>query len=131
MIPNKPIIFFDGVCGLCNKFVDFLIVRDKKQTFLFAPLQGLTAKQSLPTIADMESVLLLDPSGSLCDKSTAAIKILIRLGGIWKLAGIFFVVPKFIRDPVYSVIAKNRYKIFGKKESCRLPTPEERSRFLD
>ncbi len=126
----KPIIFFDGVCGLCNKSVDFLIVRDKKQIFLFAPLQGETAKQKLPPVADMESVVLLDEKG-MHDKSTAALKILIRLGGIWKLSVIFFAVPKFIRDPIYNVIAKNRYKIFGKKESCRLPTPEERVRFLD
>jgi predicted DCC family thiol-disulfide oxidoreductase YuxK len=130
MISNKPVIFFDGVCGLCNKFVDFLIVRDKKHIFLFAPLQGVTAKQMLPPIADMESVIFLETSG-LSDKSTAAIRILIYLGGIWILAGIFLAVPKFIRDPIYNVIAKNRYKMFGKKESCRIPTPEERARFLD
>jgi len=129
---HQNIIFFDGVCGLCNGFVDFVLRNDSKKQFLFAPLQGDTFKKWKQTTS-MEFpdsvVLLIDNEFSI--KSTAALKILVMLGGWYSVANFFFIVPLFIRDGVYDFIARNRYGWFGKKESCRLPSPEERSVFLD
>ena len=131
-MPPKQILFFDGVCNICNGFVDFIIVRDKKQLFMFAPLQGEAAKRSLPAslLEDLNTVVLWN-QGEAFKKSDAALCVLSQLGGAWALMKIFWVVPKFLRDMVYDLVAKNRYQLFGKRETCRLPTPEERARFLD
>ena len=128
---SVPIIFFDGVCGLCNKSVDFIIRHDQKHIFSFAPLQGETAAKTLPPqdTANLDTLVLLDEKG-LHYRSSAALRIAMRLGGALKLFSIFFIIPKFVRDPAYNLVAKNRYRIFGKKDSCRLPTPEERKFFL-
>lgn len=129
---EKPIIFFDGVCGLCNRAVDFLIRRDKNRLFRFAPLQGKTASIVLPSalIGQPETIVCKD-GNVLYYKSNAILHILIQIGGGWKLAVLLYVIPKFIRDLCYDMVAHNRYKVFGKKESCRLPSPEEREVFLD
>jgi predicted DCC family thiol-disulfide oxidoreductase YuxK len=131
MDTNKPIIFFDGVCGLCNTFVDFVLRHDKKQVFLFAQLKGETfaqlAKQIPQPVPD--SVVLLE-NGNLYFKSEAALKILLRLGGLFRLAAIAYLTPKPVRSYLYDAVARNRYHWFGKKETCRLPSPDERARFL-
>ncbi len=129
---ERPVVFFDGVCGLCNRFVDFVLRRDPKGLFLFSPLQGETAARRLDTadIADLKTVVVFDGDRAY-RKSAAVIRVLGRLGGFWRAAaGLMWIVPRPIRDLGYSWIANNRYAIFGKKETCRLPTAEERSRFL-
>ncbi|MCO5141637.1 MAG: DCC1-like thiol-disulfide oxidoreductase family protein [Oligoflexia bacterium] len=126
------IVFFDGVCNLCNGFIDFLISRDSEGIFQVASLQGVTARSYVSQSArdDLQSVVLW-AQGQTYSQSDAILMILPQLGGGWFFMKMFWIFPKFIRDFFYQLIAKNRYRLFGKKESCRLPTREERSRFLD
>ena len=128
----KTIVFFDGVCGLCNFTVDFLMKIDRKHSLRFAPLQGRIASALLPASQrlDLDTVVLA-LSGKTYDRSTAVLRTLIEAGGPWKIAGIFLLIPKFIRDTVYRGVASKRYSWFGKRETCRLPTSEERGRILD
>jgi predicted DCC family thiol-disulfide oxidoreductase YuxK len=128
---DRQIIFFDGVCNLCNGFVDFLVSRDKEQVFFFAPLQGETARLRLAADvpAKLNSVVLWN-QGQILEKSDAALMILQQLGGIWWLSRLFWIVPAFLRDLIYDLVAVNRYRLFGRRETCRLPTPEEKARFL-
>ncbi len=130
---NKKIILFDGVCNLCNASIDFLMKVDKKQTLYFSSLQSEFGQEILKknnfSTEKFDSFLILD-QGKLYHKSTAAIKTLSSLTGIWKLAKLFFIVPKPIRDYIYSLVANNRYRLFGKKDTCRLPTAEEKRRFI-
>ncbi len=131
--PNaKPIVFFDGLCSLCNGFVDFLFRYDVSRKFQVASLQGETAEKMLPAhyIEKMDSIILWE-DGQIYLRSNAVLKILISLGGAWKLLGILKIIPSPISDVVYKIIAKNRYAWFGKKNSCRLPTASEKSRFLE
>ena len=129
---GERIVFFDGVCGLCNRFVDRLLRVGRKRVLRFAPLQGRTAQERLPAgMADaLESVVYLR-DGAVIQRSDAALWILIDLGGWRVMYRGFFIVPRFVRDAVYDWIARNRYRWFHKYETCRLPTPEERARFLD
>ena len=130
--PEHPVIFFDGVCGLCNHSIDFVIARDRKQQFRFAPLQGETARESLGLAADesYSSVVLRDHTGTY-RKTDAVWRMLVRLGGIWICAGwMLRLIPRPIRNWGYDFVARHRYRFFGQKESCRLPTPAERERFL-
>lgn len=130
---SKPIIFFDGVCNLCNSSVQFVIKRDKEGTFRFASLQSGAGQEALQQFHlsqnDFNSFLLYE-QGKLYTRSTAALRVLSQLKG-WKWAGAFKYVPPFIRNAVYNLIARNRYKWFGKKDECMIPTPELKSRFLD
>jgi predicted DCC family thiol-disulfide oxidoreductase YuxK len=132
IVPGGPVVFFDGLCGLCNRFVDFVLSRDRAGIFRFAPLQGDTAREYLnpADVLDLTTVVLLDEAGAH-RKSEAVSRILQRMGGFWTFAGkLLRIVPRPLRDAGYSLVARNRYTIFGKKETCRLPTPAERSRFL-
>jgi predicted DCC family thiol-disulfide oxidoreductase YuxK len=127
-----PVIFFDGVCGLCNAWIDFVIVRDKKRVFRFSTLQGETARNWLQMAPEdaLDSVALVHATGTY-RKSDAVWRILARLGGIWRLlAGLLRIVPRPVRNWGYDFVARHRYRWFGKKETCRLPTPSERERFL-
>jgi predicted DCC family thiol-disulfide oxidoreductase YuxK len=127
-----PVVFFDGVCGLCNRFVNFVIRRDSLCEFRFSPLQGETARERLAAadVRDLKTVVLVDGEGTH-RKSTAVLRVLGRLGGFWRaVAAVLRLVPRPLRDVGYSWIAGTRYAIFGKKETCRLPTPAERGRFL-
>lgn len=128
---KKPIVYFDGVCGLCNGFIDFVISLDKKNHFLFSPLQSEYAKTHLPEeyTLDLKSVVL-QIDGNTYSKSRAVLKVLDLIGGPWKLSIVFQLIPQGIADKIYDLVATNRYKLFGKKETCRLPTPEERMRFI-
>lgn len=128
----QKIIFFDGVCSLCNYWIDFLIKRDKNNRFLFAPLQGQTAQQKLSPqeLASLSTIIYYN-NGKTFYKSRAILKLLYDLGGFWKMTWGLQVIPRFISDSVYNWIANHRYKWFGKKETCRIPTAEERSKFLD
>lgn len=128
----RRILFFDGVCGLCDRFIDFALPRDKHHRLLFAPLQGETATEHLqPEDTELlKSVVLLDEQG-LHRHSTAVVRVLRNLGGIWSIAAaILWLIPRPLRDLGYRCIAGSRYRLFGKKETCRLPSPEERTRFL-
>ncbi len=127
----QPIIFFDGVCGLCNRSVDFIIRHDKKKKFRFASLQGSTAKTMIDPafINDLQTFVFCD-NGKIYTKSTAALRVFRKLNGIFTICILFFIIPKRIRDFLYNVIAKHRYQWFGGKETCRIPSPDERKYFL-
>ncbi len=130
---NLPIVFFDGVCNLCSSAVQTIIKNDKKNHFLFASLQSDTAKQKLATFLNknpqLDSIILLD-NETIYTKSQAVLRIAKHLKFPLNLAYGFIIIPSFISNIVYSFIAKNRYKWFGKKEECWLPTPEIKAKFL-
>lgn len=129
---NQNIVFFDGVCGLCNKAIDFLVRKDKRKVLLFAPLQGSTAAKLLPTgEASSLSSMIYYSNGKISYRTRAILNLLWDMGGWWTLTVLFRIIPPFIRDFFYNIMAASRYKWFGKKESCRIPTVEERERFLD
>ncbi|MFG0334728.1 MAG: thiol-disulfide oxidoreductase DCC family protein [Maioricimonas sp. JB049] len=129
---SGPVLFFDGVCGLCNSVVDFVIRHDAAGQFRFAPLQGETARQSLPAeeIEQLGTVVLQLGSRQY-RKSAAVVRILWCLGGVWKIPGtMLWLIPAPVRDLGYRIVARWRYRLFGRKETCRMPTPEERDRIL-
>lgn len=131
---NKPVVFFDGVCVLCNASVQFILKRDKKHYFYFATLQSDVAKQFLlhvpENILKKDSIILSD-KGKIYTESSAALKIGAHLNGLWKLSQVLWIVPLFIRNGVYRWIAKNRYKWFGIKDQCMMPDNSIKHRFLD
>ncbi len=127
-----PIVFFDGVCGLCNASVDWLLARDDRAVLRFAPIQGETALRMLGRLAgnpESWSMVLVDDTGRY-RRSDAAIRIVRHLGGWWACIGLLLIIPRGLRDGVYGWVARNRYRFFGRRETCRLPTPAERGRFL-
>lgn len=132
----QSIILFDGICNLCNTSVQFVIKRDKKEQFQFAALQGEFGQKTLERYTieasgkAMDSFILLE-NDQLYTQSTAALRVARRLSGGWKLLYAFIIVPRFIRDGVYKFIARNRYRWFGKKDSCMIPSPALKARFLD
>jgi predicted DCC family thiol-disulfide oxidoreductase YuxK len=131
-IREPPIVFFDGVCGLCNRVVDFILRHDRSGELRLSPLQGETAAQLLST-ADREQLatFVLWDNGRMFRRSAAAVRVCWRLGSVWKVLGILlWCIPLPLRDLGYKLVAANRYRLFGKKETCRLPSPEERARFL-
>jgi predicted DCC family thiol-disulfide oxidoreductase YuxK len=134
MSANKHIILFDGICNLCNYWVRFAIKHNAKKNLYFAPLQSQFAKNLLTTMGFTHSNLtsvVFYKKDKIYTQSSAAFTICLELNGLWKLLFLFIVVPKFIRDFIYNIIAKNRYKWFGKKEQCMVPSPELKDRFLD
>lgn len=128
----QRIIFFDGICSLCNRFVDFVYKRDKKSTFKYASLQSNAAKKILKNEdLGLDTVIYFE-NNQTYKKSTAVLKIMFQFGGLWTiLAIILSAIPLIIRDYVYTKIAKHRYNIWGQLDSCRIPTEEEKSHFLD
>jgi predicted DCC family thiol-disulfide oxidoreductase YuxK len=134
MTAPQFIVLFDGVCNLCNSSVQFILKRDKQKKFVFGSLQGsagqlLLKKYNLP--ADNFHSFVLIEGEKVYTQSTAALRITKHLKRGWQLLFGFIIVPKFLRDAVYKWIARNRYKWFGKRDTCRVPTPEEKGRFLD
>lgn len=129
---KHPIIFFDGYCGLCNGFIDFVMERDKKKIFRYATLQGKTAARLLQKtdIENLDSVVLFMDDKTY-KKSKAVFKVFTVLGGGWKTLSFFDFLPLGLKNFGYDLVAKYRYTVFGKREMCRLPTPEERSYFLE
>ena len=131
---DKPILFFDGVCGLCNRSVDFAMSRDSEGKLLYSPLQGETARELL-TEQDRENidtVVFRSADGSgVYRRSAAAVRVLWLLGFPWNLCGwLLWVIPLPIRNVGYRLVSWSRYRLFGKHETCRMPTPEERNRIL-
>lgn len=128
---ENPIILFDGVCNLCNASVLWVIDHDPKQIFRFASLQSDAARRTVPNLTTLpDSIVLIDEQG-IHTRSTAALRIARRLGFPWSLASLATVLPAFLRDAVYQWIARNRYTWFGRSDTCRIPSPELASRFLD
>ncbi|MCB4808349.1 DUF393 domain-containing protein [Tamlana sp. 62-3] len=132
---NKKLILFDGVCNLCDSSVQYIIKHDKRDVFLFAPLQSDIGKQIINLFEidtnKTDSILLYTPNKGIEYKSTAALKIASNLGFPQNVMSIFLIIPTFIRNAVYDFIAKNRYKWYGKKEACMIPTPELKEKFLE
>jgi predicted DCC family thiol-disulfide oxidoreductase YuxK len=128
---NTPptLVLFDGVCGLCNRFVDTLLTHDRAQRLRFAPLQGTTAAAYTHHAPASDTVIVVEGDVVLM-RSDAAITALTRLGGLWAFAALLGVVPVFVRDAVYAFVARHRLAWFGTREACRLPTPAERAVFL-
>ncbi|MDX5338417.1 MAG: DCC1-like thiol-disulfide oxidoreductase family protein [Cyclobacteriaceae bacterium] len=130
---QKSIILFDGVCNLCNSSIDFILRRDKNDRFLVGALQEDPGKKLLEKFEakpDYLDSLVLVEDEKIHYRSTAALKIAKNLSGLWPLFYGFILIPAFLRDPIYDWIGRNRYRWFGKKNTCRLPTPEEREKFL-
>lgn len=132
---DKKIILFDGVCNLCDSFVQFIIKRDKEDLFRFVPLQSELGESIIKHIgidtSKIDSIILYEPGTAYYYKAQAAIRIAKYLGGIYSLLGLFSVLPNGISNIVYDYIARNRYKWYGKKESCMIPTPELKAKFLE
>jgi predicted DCC family thiol-disulfide oxidoreductase YuxK len=130
---NYEIILFDGVCNFCNASINFVIDHDPNKHFKFAPLQSEIGQEILrkfnKNTSDFDSVILLK-NNQLYQKSDAALEITKHLSGFWKHLSIFNVLPISFLNFFYDIIARNRYRIFGKADSCRMPTPELRERFL-
>jgi predicted DCC family thiol-disulfide oxidoreductase YuxK len=131
---NKKIVLFDGVCNLCNTSVQFVIKHNKKKNIQFASLQSEAGKAILQhyNLLDLNlNSFVFVQNGTIYLRSSAALKVAKHLNGAWPLLHCFIIVPQFIRDGVYKLIANNRYKWFGKKEQCYMPTPELKERFLN
>ena len=132
---DKKIILFDGVCNLCETSVQYVIKHDKKDIFRFVALQSDLGQKILNHIginpAHIDSIVLYQPGVAYFYKSTAAIEIAKGLSGIFSVASVFRILPSGLRDTIYDYVATNRYKWYGKKESCLLPTTELMSKFLE
>ncbi|MCO5052562.1 MAG: DCC1-like thiol-disulfide oxidoreductase family protein [Verrucomicrobiae bacterium] len=128
------IVFYDGVCGLCQRWVRFLLQRDKAQTLRFAPLQGETAKARTDLPTELRTVVFIlrpgTPDEQIFTRSEAALRLLEHLGGIWRVVSWLRIIPRGVRDGIYDFIARRRYRWFGKDESCPLPPTEWQARFL-
>lgn len=130
---DLPVLYFDGVCGLCNRTVDFVLRYDRRGAIRFAPLQGRSAAEHL-TISDVRQLgsVVFSCNDRLWRRSSAIVRLLRAMGGCWPCLGwLLWLIPRPLRDLAYLLIASNRYRLFGKKETCRLPTPAERARFLE
>ncbi len=135
---NQRVVLYDGLCGLCDGVVQFLLRHDKKDAFRFAPQQGEVAQQILTRHAldagKMETICVIENYNSTKEqvytKSDATLRIAEGLGGIWKMVRVAGLFPRSLRDGCYDLIARNRYRVFGKRAECRLPTPEDQHKFL-
>mgnify|MGYP006092070531 FL=1 len=130
---THSIILFDGVCNLCNGAVNFVIKRDPGNVFKFTPLQEkqgvLLLKKHAIDAQELDSIVLVE-NKKVYTKSSAALRIARKMSNLWPLFFVLLIIPRFIRDGVYDFIAKNRYKWFGKKKQCMIPTPGLREKFL-
>ena len=131
---HKKIILFDGVCNLCNSSINYVIDKDTKDEFRFLALQSALGKELQEYLGiapdNLDSIILYSPEEAYYIKSTAALKIISRFSGLWKIVLIFNIVPTKIRDFIYDIVARNRYIWYGKQQQCRIPTPELESKFL-
>jgi predicted DCC family thiol-disulfide oxidoreductase YuxK len=133
MTNQHPVILFDGICNLCSGWVQFLIRKDTNMKFRFAPIQSKIGQKLLHTVGldsnNLETVIYL--KGNDCFReSSAVLEILKDLGGLWSIAYAFKLIPGTLRNGFYRCIAKKRYRFFGKRASCLMPTPENKKRFL-
>ncbi|MGS2761317.1 thiol-disulfide oxidoreductase DCC family protein [Sinomicrobium sp. M5D2P9] len=133
---NKKIILFDGVCNLCNRSVQFVIKRDKKDIFRFASLQSSLGQKLLAERGidpeNTDSIIVIEPDVAYYTRSQAAIEIASEMGGGWPFLRVFeYILPVSLRDGLYDFIARNRYKWYGKKDQCMIPAPELKAKFLE
>jgi predicted DCC family thiol-disulfide oxidoreductase YuxK len=133
--PDGPVVFFDGYCPLCNGFADFMIRRDRRRRFRFAPLQGETAASWIPEDAATPDAgaprsIVLRENGTTLRKSDAVLRAVAGLGGGWRVVRLLRLIPPVLRDAVYDFVARHRYRWFGKMGACRVPAPAEQVRFL-
>ena len=136
---SNPIVLYDGVCGLCNRMTQFLLKRDRTDRLRFASLQsefaGVILKRHGRDAQDLDTVYVVqdygEPNERLLARSDAILSLAQELGGIWSLASVAKVLPRWLRDRVYNLVARNRYRVFGKYESCMMPDPQYRQKFLD
>ncbi|HKS41260.1 MAG TPA: DCC1-like thiol-disulfide oxidoreductase family protein [Blastocatellia bacterium] len=136
---NNPVLLYDGVCGLCNKSVQMILDHDKRKEMFFAALQSDYGKQVIsrhPELEKVDSLVFVEQKSGADDervftRSAAALRVASYLGGAWKMLLILRIIPRPVRDFFYNLFAKYRYKLFGKYDSCMLPSPDVRSRFLD
>jgi predicted DCC family thiol-disulfide oxidoreductase YuxK len=129
-----PMVFFDGVCGLCNRFISILFFIDRAKVFKVGTLQGPYASRSLPKdlTEGLNSIVVVSDTGKIFTKSRAILYVLRRVGGVLApLAWLGSILPRMLLDLVYDFISKNRYRVFGKFATCRLPNADEKARFLD
>jgi predicted DCC family thiol-disulfide oxidoreductase YuxK len=130
---KHPVILFDGVCNFCNSVVNFIIRQDKKEIFRFAALQSAAGQQLLKQYHlphnHFDSFILIE-KGKVYQSSAAALKLYNQLPWHWKWTQLFWIIPPILRNEVYNLIAKNRYKWFGRKEQCMIPSPKLKNRFL-
>lgn len=131
---DLPVILFDGVCNLCSGSVQFIIKHDPTHRFRFASLQGEFGRQVLEKyqlpVAEFGSFILLEKD-AIYTKSSAALRVVKKLSGLWSVLYGFIIIPPFIRNAVYDLVARNRYQWFGKKEACWIPTPGLKGLFID
>jgi predicted DCC family thiol-disulfide oxidoreductase YuxK len=132
-VEEHPVILFDGVCNFCNGTINFIIKKDTKRIFRYAPLQSEIGQQLLKkydlSSTELDSFILIQ-NGQAYKKTTAALHLYPQLGSAWKLIKVLWILPAFVRDLGYNIIAKNRYRWWGKKDSCMIPSAEVRSLFL-
>ncbi len=136
---SNPIVLYDGVCGLCNRLNQFLLKRDRQDRLRFASLQSSLAESLTlrhgANPKDLDTVYVVvdhnRPTEHLLARSDAILYALSQLGGIWKAAALAKVLPKPLRDAVYQIVARNRYRVFGKHDSCMLPDPKSKDKFLE
>ena len=126
------LLYYDGLCGLCDRFVRFVISRDRRGRYRFAPLQGTTARSRLPSHLKTEvfQTVILEDGGRFRVRSDAALAVVAGLGGAWRAAAVLRVIPRPLRDAVYDWIARHRFRWFGRRQECRVPGPDEQERFL-
>jgi len=133
-VTEHPVLLFDGVCNLCNGVVQFLIPRDPASVLRFASLQSEVGQRLLDAydvpVDDLETVVLLDAEGYHL-KSDAVIRVAEHLGGVYALARAFRLVPRSVRDWLYDVVAEHRYRMFGRRDQCMVPSPDVEERFLE
>ena len=130
---NHKIVLFDGVCNFCNSSVNFIMKHDRKNVFKFAALQsekGEELQKKFGLNPENLSSFILIEGEKYFSKTTAALRVAKKLGFFWNLSYVFIIIPPFIRNIAYNIIAKHRYKWFGKRDTCRIPTPEEKEKFL-
>ena len=139
-VGEGPVVLYDGVCGLCNRYVQFVLRRDRRGHFRFAPLQGAfgmaaLARHGLAVGSDPSSIVLLEAPGTAHERarvrSDAVLAVMSGLGGVWPWSAVLRIVPRVVRDAVYDLVARVRYRIFGRLEACPVPSPAERRLFLD
>jgi predicted DCC family thiol-disulfide oxidoreductase YuxK len=129
------VVFFDGVCGLCNRTVHFLVRRDRRDRLRFAPLQGPTAQRVLPPLGgrpeDLQTIYVVTRDGRLLQRSRAVLFAAAALGGGWRLLSVLRIIPAPLLDLAYRLVARVRYRVFGQLEACPIPSAADRARFLD
>ncbi len=138
-MPDNPILLYDGVCGLCNRLVQFLLKHDQRDRIRFATLQSHFAIDHLQRVGanaeDLDTVYVIKNCGDwteeVLNRSDAILYLMRELGGIWSVVSWGRILPRWLRDRMYDVVAKNRYRVFGKSEMCMMPDPKDRHKFLE